>query len=132
MPEQMVALPFGYFTASWSSVNSMLKLLLKSWELISNDQYKPLSDVEKLLQLSISNVPPDLVDSEDEGVGTYRKHQILHHLLIQCCNTMTDDYLSKYSCPLFPLFSSAIHECLEGDILIPFILSYQTIFMEGE
>ncbi len=30
MPELMVPLPFGYSMASWSSGNSMLKLLLKS------------------------------------------------------------------------------------------------------
>ena len=69
----------------------MLKLLLKSWELISNDENKAHSDVKKVMQLSNLNVPPVLLDSEDEVVGTYRKHQILHHLLIQCCNTMADD-----------------------------------------
>jgi hypothetical protein len=36
----------------------------------------------KSLQPSMFDVPPGFVDSEDQVVGTYRKHQILHHLLI--------------------------------------------------
>jgi hypothetical protein len=46
MPELMLPLPAVYFMASWSTGNSMLKLLLKSCELISNDHNKAHSGVE--------------------------------------------------------------------------------------
>ena len=46
MPELMEPLPAGYFMASWSTGNSMLRLLLKSCKLISNDHNKAHSDVE--------------------------------------------------------------------------------------